>query len=225
MAGTVLLIYIYPKISPFLEKGETLHQALGSIYDDGQAGWKTVRRWASLWTIFAFLGTVALEFYGAILLLGWAGIPQLQKITLAAILVFICTMFTVQGGLRGITKVDAWLDGISIIGILLLFSYILMAYSDSTTPAIAPVAAPAYPTSSLTDNIIFAFASLFLFVPFQLCALDTWQRGVAWKERRKVGGYLIFGAICIAVASVIAILGGRYLQYRGLVVHHTGCDG
>lgn len=218
--GTGLLIYLYPKMLPYLEKGETLHQALGSIYDNGQTGWGTVRRWASLWTILAFIGGVSLEFYGGVLLLDWVGVPQLYKETLATILAFVCATFTIRGGLRGIGRVNTFLDVMSAVGIISLFYFIQKATWSGVTGNIVQNTPIPHPTFSITDNLVFAFAAFFIFVPMQLCALDTWQRGVAWnrKKRREIAGPLIFGALCICLASYVAIDAGNYIREKGLPI-------
>jgi hypothetical protein len=215
--GTLLLLYLYPKLVPFLEQGETLHQALGSVFDKGQTGWNTVRRWASLWTILAFVGGVGLEFYGGVLLLKWAGVPQLSSVTLAIILAFICATFTIVGGLRGISKINTFLDGAAFLGIFIFFGLILWT-SYNSTGSLTPISTSEL-SVTLTDNIIFTVGAFFIFVPLQLCALDTWQRGVAWekKKRIEVAGPLLFGAFLICVASFVAFTAGNYVRVNGLM--------
>jgi len=205
--GTIWLIYIYPRLVPYLQAGHTLHQALGDAFDSGQSDWRTVRRWASLWTIAAFVGGVSLEFYGAIQLLTLAGLTALHTVTLAILLAFVCAVFTISGGLRGVSRVNYFLDAVSITGISILFYYIVAAGLNSgiSFRSLATTA-QLYPTPSLLDNILFVAAAMVLFVPMQICALDTWQRGVAWKERARVSGPLIMGASCIAVVASIAIV-------------------
>lgn len=217
-AGTAITIWLYPKMVPFLERGETLHQALGSIFDNGQTGWNSVRRWASLWTIIAFVTGVGLEFYGGVLLLTWAGVPKLSSLTLAMILAFICASFTILGGLRGISKINTFLDSISILGILILFGYILHAWLTGSNTSLL-VTSSTSEVSLTLDNAIFVVGSFFIFVPLQLCALDTWQRGVAWKKKKRseIAGPLIFGAILICIASFVAITAGIYVKGQGLV--------
>src|SRR5579871_5945314 len=97
MIGTALLIWLYPRLRPYLEKGQTLHQALGSAFDAEQTGWRTVRSWTSLWTIAAFVSGVALEFYGGILLLQWSGLSRFGSLGIAVLLAFTCAVFTVAG--------------------------------------------------------------------------------------------------------------------------------
>jgi Na+/proline symporter len=214
--GTVVLIVLYPKMVPYLERGETLHQALGKVYDRDQSDWGTVRRWASLWTIVAFVGGVALEFYGGVLLLDWVGVPQVYKETLAAILAFVCASFTIIGGLRGVAKVNFFLDIVSFVGIITLFIFIhLLVRAGGASPSAQ--SGSSLPTT-LGDNITFAVAALFIFVPMQLCALDTWQRGVAWTERKRVAGPLIFGAACVCYAAYVAISAGNYVREKGIAI-------
>jgi Na+/proline symporter len=178
--------------------------------------WNTVRRWASLWTILAFVGGVALEFYGGILILDWVGVPQFSRITLAIILAFVCATFTIAGGLRGVARVNMFLDIVSFVGITILFVYILRATLSPTATSITQDPPISNQTYTIGDNLTFAFGAFFIFVPMQICALDTWQRGVAWRKRKAVAGPLIFGAALICLASYVAIAAGNYARTQGL---------
>jgi hypothetical protein len=215
--GTILLIALYPRLKVFFEAGQTLHQALGSALDGSNLGWKGARRWASLATIFAFVGGVSLEFYGGIHLLRWGGFSQLYVGTIAALLAFTCGVFTALGGLRGVAKVNYFLDSMSAVGIGILFYYIIKAWSSHAVAA-AKIQHSVLPTPSLTDNLVFVVAGILLFAPIQICALDTWQRGVGWKERTNVKGPLLFGAACIALMSSISVVAGITIRSMSLKV-------
>ncbi len=116
LVGTAFLLFCYPKMKPFIIEGMTLHQVLAQQYDD-----VTLQRWASLWTIIAFVGTVALEFYGGIRLFQWAGVPLLANVSLALLLAFIVSSFTAMGGFRGVAYSDLFMDGVALVGIGVIF--------------------------------------------------------------------------------------------------------
>ena len=57
--GTILFVVAYPRLKPHIHEGRTLHQTLGFVFRSN-----ALRKCAAIWTIIAFIGTVALEFYG-----------------------------------------------------------------------------------------------------------------------------------------------------------------
>src|SRR5208282_331902 len=128
----------------------------------------------------------------------------------------ICTGFTIAGGLRGVARADVWLDVVSILGIGLFFVALIQAGGiTAASPAltnmlIAPSASPGF-----VENILYCLVALVLFVPMPICALDTWQRGVAWKERSQVSGFLVGGAVGIVAVSIIAMFVGFYARNLG----------
>ena len=109
MLGTLLFVACYPLLKPHIAAERTLHQTLGHVFQS-----QTLQRWASIWTIVAFVGTVALEFYGGILLIRWTGLPMMQSIGAAMILAYVVSVFTSTGGMRGIGWADIWLDLFSL---------------------------------------------------------------------------------------------------------------
>lgn len=211
MVGTALLAMFYPKLAIYFEKGQTLHQALGMAFEpDFKKGWG-IRRWAAVWTIAAFVGLVSMEFYGGVLLFQWCGLSFLYSLIIALFFAGVCAAFTISGGLRGVVSADYWLDGFSLVGILFFVFYLAKAGSSvSIQPALGQSQ-----SVSLADNIIFCIASIVLFVPMPLCALDTWQRGVAWKERQRVSWWLMGGAFGIFVVAIIAMCAGFYAKAVG----------
>ncbi|MCL5421122.1 MAG: hypothetical protein M1461_01430 [Nitrospirae bacterium] len=209
--GTAIVAIIYPKLRPFFEKGETLHQALGRAFEpDRKHGWG-IRKWAAVWTIFSFVGLVAIEFYGGVLLFRWSGLSLLHSVTIALLFATICAAFTISGGIRGVANADIYLDLFSFVGIGLFCWYLIKG--DVFNVIQQPLAQN--PGISLAENIIFCIASLALFTPMPLCALDTWQRGVAWKERQKVSWWLLGGALGIVIVAVIAMMAGFYARAAG----------
>ena len=212
LLGTVLLVALYPKLRPFFERGQTLHQALGSAFDQGRTGWKSLQRWAAIWTIVAFIGMVAIEFYGGILLLKWTGVPLLANLSIAVLIASVCALFTIRGGLRGLARVDVWLDALTLIGVL-VFLISLLSAGASIKPAGPSVGSSHAP--SITENLLFAFGAAVLFVPMPICALDTWQRGVGWHLRKGVSPWVLTGGVLVVLIAAVAILAGLYAAGHG----------
>jgi len=212
LLGTVLLACFYPKLKIYFDRDQTLHQALGSTFEPQGSTGISIRRWTAIWTIISFVGLVGIEFYGGILLLKWAGEPVLNSITIVLLFAAICMGFTIAGGLRGVSAANACLDVATGVSALLLFWYLLRAPAfDLSTPSIVSHDF----TPSLNDNLVFLVAAFVLFLPMPVCALDTWQRGVAWKKRAEVWGWLLGGAFGIVIVSVVAILAGLYARKLG----------
>jgi len=195
MLGTFAFTGLYRRMEPYFAHGMTLHQALGSAFESA-----ALQRWASVWTIIAFLGTVALEFYGGIRLLEWAGLPLLWSTTISFALAFVVSAMTVTGGFRGVAWADLWLDVVALAGSLLLGAEIVRHAPPNGTWI------PPLKTVATLDNIMFVLAAIVIFVPFQFCTLDSWQRLGAWKNREKSpAGWLIGGAAILSVVYCVPI--------------------
>jgi Na+/pantothenate symporter len=168
----------------------------------------------AIWTIVSFAGIVGIEFYGGILLLDWAQVPRLANVTIAITLAAVCAAFTIAGGLRGVALADVWLDLFSLAGIAGLVACMLKAPLAGVRLG---AAVPVPPATGLApaDNLIFVAATIVLLVPLPLCGLDSWQRGVAWKERTKVSTPLLGGALGIVAVSAAAMLAGFYARRLG----------
>lgn len=212
LLGTALLACFYPKLRVYFDNDQTLHQALGSTFEPQGAAGLSIRRWTAIWTIISFVGLVGIEFYGGILLLKWAGEPLLHSITIVLLFAAICMGFTIAGGLRGVAAANSCLDLATGVSAFFLLWYLFRAPTFDLSRATIPShdAAPA-----LSDNLVFLVAAFVLFVPMPICALDSWQRGVAWKKRAEVWGWLLGGAFGIVIVSVVAIFAGLYARELG----------
>ncbi len=202
--GTLVFLWLYPKMREYIREGLTLHQAIGSGFSS-----PSLQRWASLWTILAFVGTCALEFYGGIKLLEWAGLPLMANISIALLLALIVTAFTVTGGFRGVAWSDIFLDLTALTATVILFLYFLSAKSASALH----FPTPHLPIHTFTDNIIFAIGMALIFIPFQFCTLDSWQRLGAWERRGKnPSSWLLTGSLLLSVCYCVPILIGIYVR-------------
>ena len=207
-AGSLLFTKMYHHLRPHLKDGKTLHQALCDGY-----GSQAIQKWASLWTIVAFIGTVGLEFYGASLFLQWAGFARLSSLTLALILAFLCSIFTYSAGLRGIGVADYVLDGAVVACCFVLVALLFMPNRGSVSVGTVPVIPP------LADSIVFVVAMAVLFIPFQFCVLDSWQRCAAWQKKTdSPGRWLLLGALVLSACYSVPILIGLKMRTEGLLV-------
>lgn len=214
LAGTLFLYWSYPRIQRYVQEGKTLHQAIGEAFES-----VGMQRWASFWTIVAFVGTVGLEFYGGIRLLEWANLPFFHAVFVAMLLAFAVGTFTMTGGFRGVMLADVVLDIVAGIGtLILLFSLAQLVWSKQTIPMIVGAGNAA----SLTDNILFVVGMGIIFFPFQLCALDSWQRFASWKhEKNAAPQWLLWGSLGLALAYCAPILIGITVRAYGLGIPGT----
>lgn len=203
--GTGVTVAVYPRMRPHIERGRTLHQTLGDVFNS-----PNLQRWAATWTIVAFVGTVALEFYGAILLISWAGVPLLSTLIIAMALAYVVAAFTISGGMRGIARADIFLDVVTFGGALILAVAVAQQMPLRSIPraALLPV---------LEDQWLFVLSMGVLFIPFQVCTLDSWQRLLAWREKPdSPGRWLWSGGAALAAAYCIPVFLGVVASAKGL---------
>jgi sodium/pantothenate symporter len=207
IVGTFFFLWIYPNLADAMAKGLTLHGFVGERYNSS-----AVQKLASVWTLAAFVGTVALEFYGGIRLLKWAGLPLFANLSLALLFALLTMAFTVTGGFRGVVFADIWMD------VLMLGATGALAYYVISRPlplAAAPVAA----SSPASFDLAFVVGMGIIFVPFQLCLLDSWQRCSAWTKRdHSPKTWLLPGAAMLALAYSVPVLIGYQVRRAGLVL-------
>jgi Na+/proline symporter len=214
--GTIVLYRLYPRIKRYTAESKTLHQALGEAF-----GSADVRRLASLWTIAGFVGTVALEFYGGIRLLQWTGIPFLGVMPLALLLAFVIGAFTASVGLRGVASADIFLVPLTLASVVILAWMVgqICKFSSIAEAAGTTLAGP-----STADNVMFAVGMVVIFVPFQICILDSWQRFASWKRARenRRPHWLLWTGFGLAVLFTLPVLVGIAVKTTNLPVPIDG---
>lgn len=215
--GTLLFIRLYPRIRDFIITGKTLHQAIGETFSSS-----SLKFYASIWTIIAFVLTVGLEFYGGIKLISAANVPFLSYITIVIFFIIIVGYFTAKGGLGGVAYADIVLDLFSFLGIAILlsgiFSFTISLFSHGfPINQITDSRIIAVPT--LSENIIFSLSMLILFVPFQFCTFDSWQRLSARKEREKSPtSLLLYSGVLVSLSFCVPILMGMFVKNQNIYV-------
>lgn len=214
IVGTVLFIAVYPRMRPHIVEGRTLHQTLGHTFQS-----RALQKWAAVWTIIAFVGTVALEFYGGILLVQWSGVPLVKAVTIVLVLAFIVSAFTISGGLRGVAVADGFLDVVTLGAAAILIVQVLpFPFVDTIQVGVSTS------TPSLgVEPVIFVLSMAVLFIPFQFCTLDSWQRLLAWdKKGKSPKSWLLSGGTLLALAYCVPIIIGVFVKLSGLRLDSTG---
>ena len=212
LAGMGFFYWIFPKISWFFKKGQTLHEFLGESYNSYK-----LRRIASLATVTIFIGTIGLELYGGQLLLMKLGfLDKTYSITIALFIALILVVYTVLGGFKITVRTD--IIQIVLIGIsLAIIVYALITFSPNinTNPQINQ--SNPFSIKNLFIDPIWIISMLFLFFPFQLCVMDMWQRCTAVGG--KVGfikNMLKIDSLGFIVAYSIPVVMGIFVSISGL---------
>lgn len=205
--GSILFAWSYPKLAIYFNRDVTLHRAIGEAFQS-----RSLMRAAGLWTIVAFVGTVALEFYGAIKLMEWLSVPLLHSITIALIVGAICGSFTVYGGLRGAAVANRFLDFATILAVFVIIFF--AASADWGAASLAGLATSKGEMVDASDTPMFVIAMLILFLPFQFCTLDTWQRCSASKSLPNQKRRFIATGTVVATVFCLPIMLGILAQAR-----------
>lgn len=214
IVGTFLFVAAYPRIRPHIIAGRTLHQTLGYTFKS-----KGLQEWSAIWTIIAFTGTVALEFYGGILLVRWTGLPLVTSITVVLSLAFVVSAFTISGGLRGVAVADVFLDVATFASAAILLVKIWpFPFIDNLQRGLITTTAPA-----TFDQFAFVASMAVLFIPFQFCTLDSWQRLLAWdKKGKSPKSWLLSAGILLAIAYCVPISVGVFVKLHGIKLGSSG---
>lgn len=223
--GTFFFKWLYKYTRPYIEQGMTLHQAIGAAFNS-----TNLQKLTSIWTILAFVGTVALEFYGGVKLLQWIGIPLLNNLTISLFLALIVSSFTVLGGFRSVAKADIFLDIVSFAAVGIICVFLFSKFSPDTILSLQPADVienittnhtSVTPITNWVENLFFVIGAFFIFVPFQICTLDSWQRLSAWqKTGNDLNKVLVFPSMLLALIYCIPILVGIVVRNQGLVISH-----
>jgi Na+/proline symporter len=214
--GTLLFIWFYPRIKDYIINGITLHQAIGQTFRSS-----SIKFYASIWTIIAFVLTVGLEFYGGIKLISATNVPFLSYILIAIIFIVIVGYFTSIGGFGGVAYADVILDLFTFGGLIVLsFSLLSFAFSIFTNNGVqSSFNEKIPPIPSLGENVIFTMSMMILFLPFQFCTFDSWQRLSARKNRASSPTLLLLiSGFFVSVCFCIPIFIGIYLRSTGKFV-------
>jgi len=209
--GLLLFRKVFPKISPFFDHGHTLHEFLGQRYNS-----QALRRLASISTIIVFLGTLGIEFWGVVILLKGLGlVGSLAPFALAIGVALLTAVYTALGGFKAAVHTDRWqlwlIVALTVIMYLVVFNVGGVLPSVDKPARIALLASVVNP-STLFSDIVFAIAMLILFVPFNFCVMDMWQRCTATQGEDRLRAIRSVGSwktcVTFAVIFLVPILVG-----------------
>jgi SSS family solute:Na+ symporter len=204
--GMLLFAFLYKRtVGVWVTKHDfgSLHEFLMSRY--GSASQKV----GSLVTVIAFIGTLALEFLGIQIILD-ALQPHMLNHGVVLIVFFGILagvfLYTIFGGFREVVISDILQFYIIMIG--LLFAIVAIAYAAIIDPSVR---------LSITSHVFQAFreltpldtpfiiSMLILFLPFQFCVMDMWQRCRAARDNPSA---IIKGTIQGAFYAIIPLIMG-----------------
>lgn len=204
--GLVLFRIAFPRISSFFDQGHTLHEFLGQKYDK-----QSLRTLASISTIVVFVGTLGIEFWGVVLLLKGLGlVGSLTVGSLAISVALVTATYTALGGFKAAVHTDRWqlwlIGALTVVMVLIVFNVggLLPAVDN---PARIDLLASCGSPSTLFSDIVFAIAMLILFIPFNFCVMDMWQRCTATKKEDRVRAIRSVGSwkTCLTFAIIFLV--------------------
>jgi len=204
VVGLFLFRLVFPKISSFFNKGHTLPEFLGIHYAD-----QSLRKLASICTVLAFLGTLGIEFWGVVLLLESLGLRHVLATGTIAILVALITgTYTALGGFKAAVHTDRWqrwlVLALTASMLLVIFNfYGLLPHIDTKSRAelLHRFVAP----STLLSDWLFIIAMFVLFVPFNFCVMDMWQRCTATPSNQRISAIRSVGSYKTVLTFVVVL--------------------
>lgn len=193
-AGLILFRWLFPRACGFFEKGHTLHEFLGTTFKSD-----TLRRLASICTIVVFTGTLGIEFWGVVLLLDGIGLSNVMARGLVAVLIAVATAgYTVLGGFKAAVHTDQIQKYLILaLGVLLtLISFgILGGLTGFGSTQRIGLLGEFFDLGNMVSDPLFALAMFVMFVPFNFCVMDMWQRCTATSKEDRLTAIRSVGSL------------------------------
>lgn len=218
--GVLLFGKLTHRLEHSFKSGRTIHQHLRETYQSPR-----LQIFTSAVTIFAFIGTIGLEFLGLIWFLSFFGIsePGIQ-IAIGFGLIVMMSLYMIMGGYWATIKTDFIQVILVIVGCFLLVSPFfpnLGIYPGVPAPNTIVDANKVLDTFSFKalfadPVLIVGFAVLFL--PFQFSVMDMWQRCVATGGNiNRIRRYIVVVGLILALIFTIPVMLGIFAVEAGLV--------
>jgi sodium/pantothenate symporter len=172
--GALLFVFLIQRstIRQYLQTGHTLHEFIGLQYDR-QGSPPYVRLAASAITLFIFWASVGVEFLAGVIVFSHFSLG-VSPMMLALVIAVTVVAYTVIGGYRAATLLDYPQLILIVVGFVTLLGLTLWWDSANTaTPSKMP------PGVAGSPDAVWLIAIFVLMVPFQVSAMDMWQRSVA----------------------------------------------
>lgn len=211
--GLIFFRFFFVKILPFFASGHTLPEYLGSCYND-----KSLRKLASICLLIVFLGTLSIEFWGVVILLESLGLNELlTRDAIAVVVALITGLYTALGGFKAAVHTDR-LQKYLILA-LTLFLLLIAFNCFGILPSIDKAARKEIIVTFINPGTLFSLSDwpfilgmFILFVPFNFCVMDMWQRCSALPEKERIDAIKSVGSLknivtFVVVFSVPVILG------------------
>lgn len=209
--GIIIFVALLPRLQGFFANGHTLHQYLSDAYNEPR-----VRPVASIITVFAFVGTVGLEFLGFIWLLEYFSVSAAPALLLGVVLVAIMAVYSSLGGYWATIRTDWWQVLITVAGVCALL-YGLEISPDSGFD-LKSLLLPMEPVPKLLSDPALLVSFAVLFIPFQFSVMDMWQRCIATGGNLKtIRLPLLVSGVGVGLIFIVPILVG--VAARGLSGH------
>jgi Na+/proline symporter len=213
--GLVLFRWLFPRVSGFFDQGHTLHEFLSTRYNNS----RRIRFLASACTIVAFLGTLGIEFWGVILLLDSLGLRNYLTTGFLALIVAVITgAYTALGGFKAAVATDRLQYGL-IVGLALALIAVVFnvhgLFPSVDAPARRLIVQGFLDVRNLFADPLFAVGMFVMFVPFNFCVMDMWQRCSATPQQlrsKAIRSVTSPGTILafVAIFSVPILIGLAY---------------
>ena len=214
--GVILFVILVDKLEISFQKGQTLHFFLSELYNNPK-----LQITASIITIFAFTGTIGIEFLGFSWFLKYFGVSTQSTIFIGLVLVIMLAIYTIIGGYWATIKTDFFQVLFTLIGCLLLLSFFLPIHpKDANIDHFnnIKVLLNSFSIEQLFYDppLIMGFA--ILFIPFQFSVMDIWQRGVAaGGDKDKIKKYTLCSGLFLSVVFSLPVILGIFAINSKLV--------
>ncbi len=218
---SVFLFYILsPNLLDSFKKGQTIHQYLGERYNS-----KKLVLITSGVTIFAFIGTIGLEFYGFSLFLKFFGLSSKSTISIGITLIILMAAYCFVGGYWATIKTDILQVTCTLIGLLSLLNFLGilnfplgLGIDQAKFETHWRYLIASFRNDSFFSDPFLIIGFFILFIPFQFSVMDMWQRCIATGGNlNRIRKYTLSGGIILGLIFIVPITIGIVASKAGYV--------
>lgn len=168
-----------PKLMPFLQKGQSIHEFIGHTFGRTERERLLIRRATSLVTITLLWASIAIEVkFSADLVSAMFGLSS--AVTVASVVAVLATIYAYLSGYRGATRTDlaqGIMMAVGAVALAIASIYFLrdrpFVFDENYTSKRGLLLGPSW--SSLAGMVA-------LLLPYQFCVMDMWQRCIAISQ-------------------------------------------
>lgn len=207
---SVILFYtLSPKLIESFKKGQTIHQYLGEKYNS-----KKLIAITSSVTIFAFIGTIGLEFYGFSLFLRFFGLSSKSTFVIGIALIVLMAAYCYVGGFWATIKTDILQVIFTLIGVLYLLNFLGIfnlpfGIDHANYELHRKYLIESFKHDSIFSDPFLILGFLILFIPFQFSVMDMWQRCIATGgDITRIRKYTLGGGLALGFVFLLPVMIG-----------------